>query len=251
MEFGGDRRLHTANLWDERRISGFFPQFPDRDLVRNIQGRVREIVDISTPVDADCVRCVAGADAAYTGTHIFAGVVVMSFPSLALLERVCEVQPVTFPYIPGLLAFREGPAIASAFGKLSRQADVIFINGHGYSHPTRAGLASHVGVALDIPAIGIAKSSLVGTAVEPERREGSQVPLTEAGEVIGMAVRTRSGSKPIYVSAGYRIDLATAVSLTLAAIRHGRFPEPLRCADLLAKMCLRNTTTSSCPQKKP
>jgi len=214
----------------------------DENEGRHIQDHIRKQVDTSTILDYTNLRLIAGADAAYSDTHIFAGIVVMSFPDLAIIEKRCGVHEVTFPYIPGLLAFREGPALAEAFFQLVNRPDVLFVNGHGYSHPSRVGLASHLGVAVNVPTIGVAKKILAGVAEEPGFLEGSLAPVLDGGEIIGMAVRTRHGSKPVFVSAGHRIDLDSAVRLTIAAIGENRFPEPLRCADVLSSHCRRRAT---------
>ncbi len=185
---------------------------------------------------------VAGADAAFDpGTRrIFAAVVVLAFPSMEPVETVMHQERLSFPYIPGLLSFREAPALLHAFEKIRQDVDLVFIDGHGLSHPRAAGIACHVGVCLDKPTIGCAKSVLTGTYKEPAALRGSSSPLyDEEGTIIGMAVRTRDHVRPMFVSIGHKISLARAVRLTLACGKGYRIPEPTRQADLLAERAKR------------
>jgi deoxyribonuclease V len=178
---------------------------------------------------------IAGADTAFVGDIAHACVVVLSFPKLEIVETVVHKERVSFPYIPGLLSFRETPALAQAFGKLQHEPDLIFIDGQGLAHPRAAGIACHIGVILDRPTIGCAKSLLFGTYKEPKQARGSVADLRDdEGRVIGAVVRTRDGVQPVYVSIGHRIDLAQAIELTLACGKGYRIPEPTRQADLLA-----------------
>ncbi|MEK6634068.1 MAG: deoxyribonuclease V [Nitrospirota bacterium] len=183
-------------------------------------------------------RLVAGADAAFDleRNHIYAAVVVLSFPGLEIVETVIHRERLRFPYIPGLLSFREAPALLHAFGQLRHDPDVIFIDGHGLSHPRRAGIACHVGICVDRPVIGCAKSKLVGEFREPGLFRGSLSSLYDAdGHVIGAVVRTRDRVKPVFVSVGHRLGLADAIRLTLACGMGYRIPEPTRQADRLAE----------------
>ena len=178
---------------------------------------------------------VAGADVAFVDDTAVACVVVLSFPKLDVLETVVHKEKVTFPYIPGLLSFRETPALAQAFGKLRHEADLIFIDGQGLAHPRAAGIACHIGVILDRPTIGCAKSLLFGTYKEPKQARGSVSDLCDdGGGVIGAVVRTKDSVQPVFVSIGHKIDLAQAIELTLACGKGYRIPEPTRQADLLA-----------------
>lgn len=163
----------------------------------------------------------------------FAGVVVYRFPAMQEIERASAVSKVTFPYVPGLLSFREIPALLAAFDQLRNAPDLIFCDGQGYAHPRRFGLACHLGVLLDCPTIGVAKSRLIGEYREPARRAGSAAPLLdgESGEVIGSVVRTATDVKPVYVSTGHRVSLPRAVRLTLAVSDGYRVPRPTRDAD--------------------
>ncbi len=162
-----------------------------------------------------------------------AGVIVYRFPEMQELERASAIERLRFPYVPGLLSFREIPALLAAFEMLHTAPDLIFCDGQGYAHPRRFGLASHLGVVLDTPTIGVAKSILIGECKEPARRAGSVAALMDAGtgEQIGAAVRTADGVKPVYVSQGTRISLARAIELTLAVSDGFRIPRPTREAD--------------------
>lgn len=178
---------------------------------------------------------VAGADVAFVGETAHACVVVLTFPRLDIVETVVHKEQVSFPYIPGLLSFRETPALAQAFGKLKHVPDVIFIDGQGLAHPRAAGIACHIGVILDWPTIGCAKSLLYGAYKEPKQARGSVAELRDdEGRVIGAVVRTKDGVQPVFVSIGHKIDLAQAIELTLACGKGYRIPEPTRQADILA-----------------
>ena len=189
------------------------------------------------------VEYVAGADIAFdlrghgswrTGEgRAIAGVVVYRFPEMREVERASSIQPLRFPYVPGLLSFREIPALLAAFGLLRVSPDLIFCDGQGYAHPRRFGLACHLGVLLDVPSIGVAKSLLIGKCGEPARKAGSIAALLDpaTGEQIGAAVRTARGVKPVYVSQGHRISLERAIEFTLAVSDAFRIPRPTRDAD--------------------
>lgn len=179
------------------------------------------------------VRRVAGADCAFDlrRGRALAGVVLYSFPDLEEIERATAVRPLEFPYVPGLLSFREAPALLAALGRLRHHPDVVFIDGHGLAHPRRFGIACHIGVWLDIPTVGCAKSRLIGQYDEPAHAAGSWTPLRDAGETVGAVLRSRSGVNPIYVSTGHRVSLAQAVQLVLQVSDGYRIPRPTRDAD--------------------
>ena len=177
------------------------------------------------------IRTVAGADIALDQSTGFAAVIVYSFPELEELERASSVGPLQFPYIPGLLAFRELPLLLEAFAKLRRKPDLILADGHGWAHPRRAGMACHLGLVLNTPTIGCAKSLLVGEFAMPDSARGSTAALLDNRGQIGTVLRTRDGVRPIFVSCGHRISLATAVQLTLRCCDGYRIPKPQREAD--------------------
>jgi deoxyribonuclease V len=179
------------------------------------------------------VRCVAGADVAFDlqRGRAFAGVILYSFPELRELERVWVERPLEFPYVPGLLSFREAPALLEAFALLRGDPDVIFVDGHGYAHPRRFGIACHLGLLLGKAAVGCAKSLLIGTHADAPLAAGKWTPLCDGEEIIGAVVRTRAGVKPIYVSQGHRVSLPRAVELALAVCDGYRIPKPTRDAD--------------------
>lgn len=202
------------------------------------------------------IRIVAGADAAFvdpekrswergTGRAI-AAVVTYRYPEMDPLEQATADCALTFPYVPGLLSFREVPALMEAFRKLRRPPDLIFCDAHGYAHPRRFGLACHLGVLLDRPAVGCAKSRLIGSYREPGRRRGAWSLLRDApsdkrgaGEIIGAVLRTADDVRPIFVSQGHRVSLRTSIRLALAVCDGRRIPRPTREADLLAALAKR------------
>ena len=188
------------------------------------------------------VRFVSGADVAFDNPSqtAFAGVVILELPELRIVETRVERSPITFPYIPGLLSFRETPPLLKAFSKIRHEPEVIFIDGHGWSHPRSAGLACHVGVLLNRPVIGCAKSVLVGSYDIPAAKRGSVSDLyNTTGHVIGAVLRTRAHVKPVFVSIGHRVGLKEAIRLTLACGKGYRIPEPTRQADLLVEKAKR------------
>ncbi len=178
------------------------------------------------------LRTVAGADVAYdpaTG-RLFAAVGAFDARRGDLVESASFEGPVQTPYVPGFLSFREGPALVAAIAQLRRRPDILLCDGHGRAHPRRFGLACHLGLALDIPSIGVGKSLLVGKHRRLGPGRGSAVRLVHQAEVIGLAVRTRDGVKPIFVSVGHRVSLATARRLVLRWSPRFRIPEPIRWA---------------------
>jgi deoxyribonuclease V len=204
---------------------------------RTLRARLRTEDD--PPRLRDRARVVAGVDNAYVrqadGGTLGVGVAVaLSFPGLEPLEWSVTTLPVRFPYIPGLLAFREVPVMQAALAGLRASPDLVLVDAHGYAHPRRFGAASHLGVLIDRPTIGCAKSRLVGHYAPPGPEAGARAPLIEQGETIGMVVRTRVGGAPLFISVGHRVSLATAVEVVLACYRSGsrsRLPEPTRLAD--------------------
>lgn len=178
---------------------------------------------------------VAGIDTAYRQDSACAAVVVFSLKDIKIAEEVVAALPARFPYITGLLAFREGPVIIEALNRLKISPDVLMFDGQGIAHPRRFGLASHIGLLTDTPAVGCAKTRLIGEHPEPQRTRGSTAYLTDAGETIGAVVRTRSGVKPVFVSIGHRMDLDSSIQIVLKSCRGYRLPEPLRRANHLSR----------------
>jgi deoxyribonuclease V len=178
---------------------------------------------------------VAGVDTGYRDDKAYAAAVVMKLADLKFLEEAVAVRPVQFPYVPGLLSFREGPVLLEALHKLRTPPDLLMIDGQGIAHPRRFGIASHIGVLLDKPTLGCAKTRLVGEYEEPHRNRGSTSLLTHGGETIGAVVRTRTDVKPLFVSIGHRMDLDASIRVVLKSCRGYRLPEPLRRADHLSR----------------
>jgi deoxyribonuclease V len=174
------------------------------------------------------VRYVAGADVSTQGDLGYATVVVLSFPELSVVEVRGYEAPLAFPYVPGLLSFREIPPLVGALEQIESEVDAVILDAHGLAHPRGMGLASHLGLFLDVPAVGCAKSRLVGEFEEPGPEKGSVADLAYRGEVVGRVVRTRARVSPIYVSVGNRIDLDSAVHLVLACGTRYRLPETTR-----------------------
>ncbi len=176
------------------------------------------------------INTVAGVDIGFKKDIARASVVVLSFPGLQVIDSVVTESPVRFPYVPGLLSFREIPPLLTAFTQLQTEPDLVIVDGQGIAHPRRFGLASHLGLILDRPTIGCAKSRLWGRYEEPETEHGSYTYLMDKDEVIGAAVRTRKNVKVVYISIGHRISLDSARTLTLACCRGYRLPETTRYA---------------------
>jgi deoxyribonuclease V len=169
---------------------------------------------------------------------IYASAVVLSYPSLQIVEQASIAQKQSFPYIPGLLGFREAPALVEAFESLRIKPSVLMIDGHGISHPRGLGIASHLGVLLDLPTIGVAKSILVGQAAEPLGKEpGAETALIWKGQVLGMFLRTKVRANPLIISTGHKISLPSAVKLVKSCLRGYRLPEVTRQAHLAANAC--------------
>jgi deoxyribonuclease V len=195
---------------------------------RRIQNELRNQV---IPTDEfEEIKTVAGVDLGFKGDVARASVVVLSFPELQLVDSVVVESPVGFPYISGLLSFRETPLLLKAFDRVQTEPDLIIADGQGIAHPRRLGLASHLGLILDKPTIGCAKSRLWGKHAEPKSEAGSFEYLYDKDEVIGAAVRTRTNVSVVYISIGHRISLESSVRLTLACCRKYRLPETTRYA---------------------
>ncbi len=213
------RRLHR---WDVRPAEA-----------TRIQQSLRRRLDVKDYRGA--IDTVAGVDVAYDkgSSAIYAAAIAMNLNDHQIVETATAVSQITFPYIPGLLSFREVPAVLKAVRQLRHRPDCLFCDGQGIAHPRRFGLACHLGLLLDLPSVGCAKSLLVGEYREPAQRRGSSRMLYDKGEQIGVILRTRNGVEPIYVSPGYRMSLTRAREIVLRATGGYRVPEPTRQAHLL------------------
>ena len=180
-------------------------------------------------------KIIAGLDCAFSkdGKTIFAAAVVIDLSDFSIIETATAARKVDFPYIPGLLSFREAPACIDAIDKLKNTPDVFIVDGQGIAHPRRLGIASHIGLLIDKPTIGCAKSRLIGTFDEPRRRKGSFSPLVDSDEEIGAVLRTRTDVKPVFVSVGHKCTLEDAISIILECTTKYRLPEPSRLAHQL------------------
>ncbi|HEX6963391.1 MAG TPA: deoxyribonuclease V [Lacipirellula sp.] len=198
---------------------------------RRIQEEVRSRVSCRNGRELKRIRYVAGVDCSLRDGLATAAVVVLPFEALdEVVECVVVQRPLTFPYVPGLLTFRECPAILAAFESLTVRPDLVMMDGQGVAHPRRIGIAAHLGVLIDTPTIGCAKSRLIGTHDEPYARAGYYADLWDKDELIGAVLRTRAGCNPLYISIGHKIDLPTALDLVLKCCRGFRLPEPTRLA---------------------
>jgi deoxyribonuclease V len=199
-----------------------------------LQQRLRDRV--ITEDDFGDIRLVAGVDVGFEGAGAItrAAVVVLDFPALTVREQVISRRPTSFPYVPGLLSFREAPAVLDALGMLRDRPDLLLCDGTGYAHPRRFGIACHLGLLSDLPAIGVAKSLLVGRHAPVPDEPGAWVPLHDRGETIGAVLRTRARVKPLYVSIGHRVSLASAIDFVHRCTRGYRLPETTRHAHKLA-----------------
>jgi deoxyribonuclease V len=202
-----------------------------------IQQRLRALVVRENGFDPAQVRTVgtiAGIDASYRD-KAYAAIVVLSLPDLEVVEQVVAERETPFPYVPGLLSFREAPAVLDAMEKLTKRPDLLMFDGQGIAHPRRLGIAAHMGVYLGMPSIGCAKSRLTGSYEEPGPQVGDTSPLMAGREQIGVVLRSKSRTNPLFISIGNLIDLPTATDFVLRTLRGYRLPEPTRLADRLAR----------------
>ena len=194
------------------------------ELQKSLRERVRLV-----PLERR-IETIAGADISFNkfSSTVYAGIVVLRLPSLEVIEEVGVVSETRFPYVPGLLSFRESPSVLEAWSKLKTEPDAVMFDGQGLAHPRRVGIACHVGLLINRPTLGCAKSVLVGRYEEPGEERGAWSEMIDKGEVVGAALRTKTRVQPIYVSPGHLIDLAGAIDLTLACDGGYRQPEPTR-----------------------
>ena len=200
---------------------------------RRLQKQLRAYITIEA-LKEESIQSVGGVDASFSEKRIYAAAVVLDYATLEPIDQASTSEPLTFPYIPGLLSFREAPAILSVLARLKHLPDVLIVNGHGYAHPRRFGIACHLGVLLDLPTIGLAKSILVGYISSLSESKGSCAELLEDDQLLGLALRTRTNIKPVYLSIGHRVDLSSAVRIVLHCSRGYRLPQPARLAHQLA-----------------
>lgn len=198
-----------------------------------LQSSLREQIRFA-PIDITKIKTVAGADISFNkfSETIYAGIVVLSFPALEVIETSGVVTTTKFPYIPGLLSFREIPALLEAWEKLEITPDVLVCDGQGIAHPRRMGIGAHAGLLIQKPTLGCAKSVLVGKFEEPEKTRGSWTPMIHKNETIGAALRTKNNVSPVYVSPGNLCDLESAIEVLLRCDGGYRIPEPTRRAHL-------------------
>lgn len=201
-----------------------------------LQKEMATKIDFHSPIDLDAIRLVAGVDTSVKTDPVTsiaisqAAVVVLSYPDMQVVETALAQMPTPFPYIPGLLSFREGPVLETAFAKLQAEPDVLIFDGMGRAHPRRIGIASHMGLWLQKPTIGCGKTLLIGHYTEPPNERGAYSELIDKKEVIGAVLRTKVNVKPVYISPGHLADLATSVELIMRCTSKYRLPDPIRAA---------------------
>lgn len=219
-----DVRLDLLHAWDVSPSEAI-----------SIQRQLCCHVCLERDITATDVQRVAGIDVGIKGDVARAAVVVLSYPALELLDVALAEAPVSFPYVPGLLTFREGPVVLAALARLEVDPDLMVFDGQGVAHPRRLGIAAHIGVLVNRPSIGCAKSRLWGKHQEPGPEKGDYALLRDGREVIGAVLRTRSRVKPVYVSVGHRIDLKRAIDYVLGCCSRYRLPETTRLAHRAAR----------------
>ncbi|MEI6315562.1 MAG: deoxyribonuclease V, partial [Syntrophus sp. (in: bacteria)] len=214
------RLLHSWDVTYEEAVS--------------IQNTLKKQLILHDGVKIGQLHIIAGADISYgrNSDLFFAAVVVLSYPDMEPIEEAHAIEKISFPYIPGMLSFREGPVLLKAFENLHQAPDLVMFDGQGIAHPRGVGLAAHLGLFLDIPAIGCAKSRLCGEHREPGPLPGDHEDLLHQGQVIGSALRTKTRVRPVFVSPGHRISLERSREITLECCRGYRLPEPVRQAHL-------------------
>jgi deoxyribonuclease V len=218
-------------LLDKSKLNLNWPL--DKDRAKLVQESLRKEVRI-TPLKSE-PGLVAGVDAAFFDDKVIGAACLFTYPGLELIEETYCIKEAGFPYIPGFLSFREGPAVIAAIERLKATPDLVIFDGQGIAHPNGLGIASYAGVLLDMPAIGCAKSRLVGTFREPGQKRGSRTALKYNGKTVGAVLRTRESTRPLFVSPGHRVDVDDSIRIVLGCASGYRITEPVRCADLLTK----------------
>jgi len=201
-----------------------------------LQKELAPQIDTSTPLPLDDLQLVGGIDVSVKENVSQAAIVVLTYPALEVIERVNASIPTPFPYIPGLLSFREGAVIIDALRQLKHAPDVFIVDGQGIAHPRHIGIASHIGLWIDVPTVGCGKTRLTGTHEPVPPEKGAWSPLVHRGAVIGAALRTRDNVAPVYISVGHRATLDTARELVMRCVTRYRLPEPIRAAHNAAKI---------------
>jgi deoxyribonuclease V len=219
------------------KVADLHPWPTEASEAETIQDRLRPLADLTSPGPA-AVRTVAGLDVAYADDRLAAAAVVLDAESLDVVEEATVLDRPGFPYVPGLFAFRELPALVGALRRLTVTPDLLVCDGHGLAHPKRFGLACHLGVLTGLPSIGVGKTRLVGSYDEPAGDRGAWSAVSDDGQVVGRALRTQTGVRPVFVSVGHRADLDTACALTLRLAPRHRLPETTRRADHLSRKTL-------------
>lgn len=200
--------------------------------LKRIQEELRKKISLSFTQNE--IHYVAGCDVAYTSTKSIASIAVLEFPELKLVDFSFHVGKISFPYVAGFLAFREAPSIVTAIAKLTKNVDIFILDGHGIAHPRKMGLATYTGILIGKPTIGCAKSLLVGSCNDCQDKKGSFSYILFDDEIVGACLRTREGTKPVFISPGNHIDLENSIRIILQCTTHYRIPEPLRIAHLMA-----------------
>jgi len=228
IKYSRDKSNYNIKMQGERWVGIGRSEILTPKKAANLQLEMRGRV-ITEPGSNFNPRFVAGVDVSFRDGMARAAVVILDLHDLSPVETATAVMPASFPYVPGLLAFREAPVIVEAFTRLQSSPDILIVDGQGIAHPRRFGLACHLGVELDVPSIGCAKSRLIGSHLEPDYfKKGANVDLIHKDAVIGKVLRTRKGVKPVYISIGHRVDLATALEIIMRCVTRYRLPEPIR-----------------------
>lgn len=214
------------------------PEFivpPNVAEAKKIQDTLRSQVILTN--QSGNIKTIAGVDVGIDkpNNRAHASIVVVEFPSMQVIEQAQAFAPAEFPYVPGYLSFRELPALLNALRMLKSDVDLLMVDGQGIAHPRRFGIACHLGVHLNMPTIGVAKSKLTGTYHVPKNKCGTYVPLMDAGEQIGVVLTSKENCKPLFISPGHKMDIQTGVDITLQCITKYRLPEPTRLADKYSK----------------
>lgn len=200
---------------------------PPKEAIQLQSDLAVQLID-NTPIDIDSLTHIAGVDVSVKDNVSQAAVVVLTFPDLQVVETVLASQPTSYPYIPGLLTFREGPVLQEAFEKLEIVPDVFIFDGMGQIHPRRMGIAAHLGLWLDKPTIGVGKTHFIGEYDTPAIDKGAYSSLVYKGSQLGVVLRTRRNVKPVYISVGHKADLASAIDLIMRVSPKYKLPEPIR-----------------------